>query len=367
MTQINGITDFLTQAGTQFKIFDMGRRIEEVPPATFLSFEMSETPWPFALQQQAWLGIIIWTDESDPDEPDPADQGNELVIWFLRFPLDAAGKLTSGIREDFVLRLINTDGKPAQDDDNPYGFKPKQEHMAYFHAKAARLLDQPASSYYEHARDYFAGKPGYDQWTFVGFQGIADIAVRLDENDNTALLCNAIPEIPAQPFEALAQCLEHQRIDTQLSQTIAGVLQKKLNLGDNSQNESADNNAGENSEENNDANFISLCIRALSNAEDQAQLNTQIAHILNTRHGSHPEILASISGRCWLTLRNESTLALYLEALSRCTEGQDFFNLVVVDLINVPGMQEGILKAVKSPGRSESLSRSIGELFKTFS
>ncbi len=340
----------------------MGRRIEEIPPATFLAFEMSETPWPFALQQQAWLGIIVWTDEQSS-----ADQNNELVIWFLRFPLDAAGKLTSDIRDDFVLRLINTEGRPAQDKDNPYGFKPKQEHMAYFHAQAARLLNQPASSYYEHARDYFAGKPGYDQWAFVGFQGIADIAVRLDENNNAALLCNAIPEIPAQPFEALAQCLEHQKIDLQLSQTITGVLQKKLDACDNSPNKSnRDNSAEENSEKDIDANFISLCIRALSNTKDQAQLNTQIKHILSTQHGSHPEILASISGRCWLTLRNESTLALYLEALSRCTEGQDFFNLVVVDLINVPGMQESILKAVKSPERSDSLSRSIGELFKTF-
>ncbi len=344
MTQINGITDFLTQAGTRFNVFDMGRRIEEIPPETFLAFEMSEIPWPFALQQQAWLGIIVWTDEQDP-----ADQDNELVIWFLRFPLDAAGKLTSGIRDDFVLRLINREGSPAQDEENnPYGFKPKQEHMAYFHAKAARLLGQPASSYYEHARDYFAGRPGFDQWAFVGFQGIADMSVRLDEDNNTALLCNALPEIPAQPFEALAQCLEHQKIDRPLSQSITGVLHKELEKTDTH------------------ANLVSLCIRALSNSQDQALLNDRITDVLNSDVSTHPEILASISGRCWQTLHNESTLALYLEALSRCTEGQEFFNLVVVDLINVPGMQESILKAVKSPKRSESLSSSIGGLFETF-
>jgi len=319
MTDINGITDFLTQAGTQFNVFDMGRRIEEIPPASFLAFETGETPWPFALQQQAWLGIMV------------------------RFPLDATGKLTSGIREDFVQRLINNKGLPAQDEDNPYGFKPKQEHMACFHAKAAKLLGQPASSYYEHARDYFAGKPGFDQWAFVGFQGIADIVARLDEDNNTELLRKAIIEIPAQPFEALAQCLEHQEIDMQLSQPVISVLHTEL-----------DKAAC-------DANFVSLCIRALSCSQNQDLLNEQIQAILNTEVSTHPEVLACISGRCWQTLHHEKTLALYLEALSRCSEGQSFFNLVIVDLINVPGMQQSIFKAVKSSTRSESLSRSIGE------
>jgi len=319
----------------------MGRRIEEIPHAEFLSFEQGETPYPLALQQQAWMGILVWTDE------DKNQQNNELVIWFIRFPLDATGKLTSGIRDDFVLRLINKNNEPV-DENNPYGFKPKQEHMAYFHAKAAQLLGQPASSYYEHARDYFTGKPGYDQWAFVGFQGIADIATRLDEDDNTEMLAKAILELPPQPFEALAQCLEHQKIDDRLSQSIITVLQQELDKTDC------------------DANFLSLCIRALSHSQNQSQLTDQINKVLITETGTHPEILASISGRCWLALQNEKTIALFLQALSQCAEGQEFFNLVIVDLINIPGMQESIFKAVKSPERSENLSKSIGELFKTF-
>ena len=348
MTQINGITDFLTQAGTQFKVFDMGRRIEEIAHADFLAFELGETPYPLALQQQAWLGIIIWTNETNPDKQNQDQKDNELVIWFLRFPLDAAGKLTSGIRDDFVLRLVNKEEKQPESENTPYGFKPKQEHMAYFHANAAKILGQPASSYYEHARDYFAGKPGYDQWAFVGFQGIADISVRLDEDDNAQRLTKAIIEIPTQPFEALAQCLEHQKIDHKLSQSIVTVLQR------------------ERGKSNYDANFIALCIRAISNSQDQSLLTDQINDILSTDPGTHPEILASISGRCWLTLQNEKTIALFLEALSKCPEGQAFFNLVIVDLINIPGMQESIFKAIKSPERSESLSKAIGELFKTF-
>ena len=345
MTQINGISDFLNQAGTQFKVFDMGRRIEPINQADFLRFEQGEIPYPLPLQQQAWLGFLVWSE----------DEKSELVIWFLRFPLDAAGKLTSGIRDDFVSRLLykndgeKNDGEtPQQDESNPYGFKPKQEHMASFHAKAAKQLKQPASSYYEHTKDYFAGKLGYDQWSFVGFQGIADITARLDEDNNGALITNAIEKIPAQPFEALAQCLEHENINAPLSQAIANITQNEL------KKDSAD------------ANFISLCIRALSNTQDKTLLELTLNAILKSNIGSHPEVLASISGRCWLALKNAQTIALFLEALASCSEGQEFFNLVIVDLINIPGMQESILKAVKSSARSETLSKAIGELFKSF-
>lgn len=335
--EINGISDFLNQAGTQFKVFDMGRRIQEIPKDDFLSFEQGEMAYPLPLQQQAWLGFIVWTE----------DKSAELVIWFLRFPLDASGKLTSGIRDDFVLRLINKDEKQANES-NPYGYKPKQEQLATFHAKAAKILAQPASSYYEHARDYFSGKPGFDQWAFVGFQGIADVCARLDENDNAAQLSSAIEHIPAQPFEALAQCLEHESLDDSISQAIAQLIDKEL--------AKADCNA----------NYISLCIRALSNTQNRELLTEQLEKILITPTGSNPEVIASISGRCWLALQNAASCLLFLEALANCTEGQEFFNLVIIDLINIPGMQDSIHKAVRSSERSEKLSQAIGELFKNF-
>lgn len=341
MTQINGITDFLNQAGTTFKVFDMGRRIEEINPADFLHFETGEAAYPLPLQQQAWLGFLVWAE----------DKPSELVIWFLRFPLDATGKLTSGIRDDFVARLLDKKGNeaPQHDESNPYGFKPKQEHMASFHAKAAKLLKQPTSDYYESTRDYFVGKTGYDQWQQIGFQGIADFCVRLDEDNNAELISQTLEDIPPQPFEALAQCLEHEKIDTQLSQAIVNLLSHELER------------------KKIDANFISMCIRALSNTQDKTLLELTLNKILSLDIGTHPEILASISGRCWLALKNNETIALFLNALANCPEDQKFFNLVIVDLINIPGMQDSLHAAIRSPDRSEKLSKAIGKLFESFS
>ena len=56
----------------------------------------------------------------------------------------------------------------------------------------------------------------------------------------------------------------------------------------------------------------------------------------------------------------------FLEGLALCPEGQEFFNLVVVDLINIPGMQEPLHEAIRAENRSATLSKAIGDLFKQF-
>ncbi len=338
MTTVSGITDFLKQSGSSFKIFDMGRRIQALDDNTFLDFEEGKIAYPYPLQQQAWLGIMVWHQNADDEE---------MVIWFVRFPLDAAGLLTSTIREDFIVRLIEREGK--QDEENPYGFKPKQEHMASFHAKAAKLLGKPASRFYEHAVDYFHGKAGFEQWAFVGFQGIADLAARLDESDNNDMLSRAITELPLQPLEALCQCLEHESIEDNLALAISEAMETFLE--DAAQH----------------ANIISLCLRGISHARNQELLQEQVFKVLSSTAATHPEVLASISGRCWLALKSEQLMLAYLESLAHCTEGQEFFNLVVVDLINIPGMSEPLHQAIRNPQRSEILSTAIGGLFKQFS
>lgn len=339
MSHISGITDFLNQAGTQFTVFDMGRRIQPLEQDEFLAFEQGEKPYPYPLQQQAWLGFVVWND-------DTADQ--ELVIWFLRFPLDASGKLTAGIRDDFVLRLINKEEDKSLEENNPYGFKPKQEHMACFHAKAAKRLKQPASRFYVHAQSYFAGDAGYDQWAFVGFQGIADITARLDEDDNISKLCAALPQLPQQPLEALCQCLEHEILSEPLSQALMNRLDAEL------------------AQDQPNPVQISLFLRALSGSENQSLCQQGVQHALDHAIGNHAELLASVSGRCWNTLNNEDIMLLFLEKLASCHEGQEFFNLVIVDLINIPGMQEPLYSAVRTTERSETLAKAIGSLFQTF-
>lgn len=344
MTTVSGISDFLNQADTHFRVFDMGRRIQEMSAEDFLAFEQGKTPYLWPLQQQAWLGIMVWNDSS----------ASELVIWFLRFPLDANGCLTAGIRDDFVYRLLQkADGVTAQneatdEEANPYGFKPKQEHMASFHARAAKILGQPASRFYPHAQDYFSGKPGFDQWAFVGFQGIADMAARLDEGNNQHDLARAILQLPDQPLDALCQCLEHEPINDALLDALCQRIDSEL------------------SNEEPDSNKLSLYIRAISAAENQIVCSQQLQKILQSTVATNAEVLAAISGRCWTQLAQAKLMSAFLEKLAECAEGQKFFNLVIIDLINIPGMQTPLHEAIRNPARSTTLARAIGNMFQNF-
>ena len=63
---------------------------------------------------------------------------------------------------------------------------------------------------------------------FVGFQGIADMACRLDEDDNITAISQAMPQLPPQPFEALCQCLEHEIISDELAQILGQCLDTEL-------------------------------------------------------------------------------------------------------------------------------------------
>ena len=76
--------------------------------------------------------------------------------------------------------------------------------MALFHALLSADLGLPPSRFYEHALDYFRGPPGWDQWSFVGYQGIADVACRHDDEP----LTTAIAHLPSEPLVALCHCLE---------------------------------------------------------------------------------------------------------------------------------------------------------------
>ncbi|MBI3188690.1 MAG: DUF3549 family protein [Gammaproteobacteria bacterium] len=334
MTQLNGIQEFLQNTGSGFQVFDMGRRIQLVRADIFSEFEAGKIQWPWPLQQQAWLGMMILQPDS-----------NDLVIWFVRLPLDNRGFLDEKIRKDFLQRLQQTE---KQDDktQNPYGFKPKQEQLAVFHAKAALQSAQPPSRFYAHARDYFAGIPGYDQWAFVGFQGIADIAARLPQDDNEQLLASALPSLPVQPFEALCQCIEHEAIGDTLASSLLQKLEQLL-----AHNET-------------DAGVISCCLRALSGSSSATQA---VELALSHPCASHADVLAAIAGRCWETLSDEKRMLVYLENLAQCSEGQDFFTAIVADLINIPGMQQPIHQSMRNPNRSTVLAKSIGGMFRQFS
>lgn len=348
MSEIPTIVEFLESTGARLRLFDMGRRIIKLPRDEFLKFERGEIPYPLPLQQQAWFGILF----------QEKDKESEPFIWFLRLPLDEVGHLTTAARDDFLHRLLERVGENLQATkegrqlenalkDNPYCFKPRDDRMAVFHAKASRAMKQPASQYYNHARQYFSGELGWDQWNFVGYQGIADMAARLDEEDNARLLADAIPLLPARPFEALCHCLENEQLPLAIAEALFKRVQQEL------------------AQTAPDIGIVSAAIRGVALTRSKTSRNQLLQRVLDHPCSSSPDILAAICGRCWEPLADGAFSLPFLERLAQNSAGQELFNQCLSDLLYLPGMRTPLLAALRNPARSEQLAQAVGTLFES--
>ncbi len=345
MNSIQTLTDFLRSTDASFRIFDMGRRISKLSQEQFQKFERAEIPYPLPLVQHAWLGIMIWN---------PREAGQHQ-IWFLKFPLDEQGLLVQAARDDFLNRLakivgsqlLDQDGERDPLKDNPFSFTPDQEKMAAFHARATRILKQPASGYYEPAREYFSGLRGFEHWDQLGLQGIADVVARLDERGNDALLTGAIDKLPVTPLEALCAGLEHEIPGHRLSSALDQRLQQELRLPETT------------------PNLVGALLRALSQSHSEEIRRQALQRVLESRFGPEIEVLAAIASRCWQELRDEQIRRLFMDRLAINSAGQQSFNLMVRDLVFVPGMREPIMSSFRDPQRGEDLSRAIGAFFQS--
>jgi hypothetical protein len=334
------IYEFLTQTGAQVQFYDMGRRVIEISNDDMLAIEHQQIPYPQPFLRSAWLGVLFHYDEADSHQ-----------IWFLKFPLDEQGLLNQDARNDFLRRIIETLAEqtlsklnsrtgdtaaaslsqqqtaPDMPEDNPHGFTPRDDRMASFHAKIARKLGQPPSQYYAHAADYFTGSNGFEQWNFVGLQGIADVAARLDENDNVSTLVKAVPQLPITPFAALCGCLENEVIDPALSAALASRIEHALQESDTAMV----------------TNDVAAALRGLSHGSDQATLIKALGAVLATDLGHNVEVLASIAGRAWQCLQQPETRRAFLGNLARCDAGQGAFDNIMADLMFVPGLRKPLL------------------------
>ncbi|MCF6355496.1 MAG: DUF3549 family protein [Candidatus Polarisedimenticolaceae bacterium] len=344
MSKMPTISQFLESNSSRLRLFDMGRRVVKIPREQFLKFEQGEISYPYPLQRKAWFGILF------------QQQGGEPFIWFLQLPLDELGRLVLAARDDFLHRLLEQisenlqaakEGQQLESalQDNPYCFKPKEERLAIFHAKAAHAFKRQPSKYYPHAQQYFSGELGWDQWPFVGYQGIADMAVRQFEKENSRHLSRAIPQLPTRPFEALCHCLENEQVTLDITQALLDRVQKAV------------------AETAPDPAIISSAIRGVAQS-CSAGLRRELLHaVLNRPDLCTPDILMAISGRVWESLKEAQSGRLYLERLAESSAGQPFFSQSLADLLYLPGMREPLLKLIRSPDRSEQLAQAIGEMF----
>lgn len=325
------ISQFITSSGAQMRVFDLGRRIAKIGRRDFEAIENLAKPYPTPYLRHAWVGVLSW----NPDKP------GQHNIWFLKLPLDEQNILLPGPRDEFLqhwLRVVQAPDK--EHGDAPCSYKPDGNRMAYFHALALKTLKQPETQFYATARAYLSGDTGWDNWQQLGLQGLAEVVARLDENNNSALLANAIGNIPAVPRNVLLGFLESAEPDSRLTLALADTLAKVM------------------AEVPTAVDLAAFC-RALSNSVSLDQRRQILQLVLQHPVASEPEVLSAVGSRCWRDLEG-ATLHLYLEQLAKA--GQETFIALVGDLMTLPGKRQHILDAFRQPERSEELSTAIGGL-----
>lgn len=347
MNKVVTLLGFLEATGARVKIFDIGRRLSKISRDDFEKIENQQIPYPYPLQQQAWLGMSM-LDKQVSEEP---------VIWFLHFPLDETGHLQLASRDYFIHRLFEaatarqseTDTELSADalKDNPHVFKPRDDKMAVFHARLSRKLQQPASRFYEHTCDYLTGAQGWEQWSFLGFQGIADFAERLDEADNETQLISALPHLPAQPLEAFCQCLENQPLSVELT----SAMHQRLN------NELA--------AEAFSSSLVAHLVRGVSLSRSKSLHDEMLNAALATDKATQEAVLPAIAARSWEWLETPANAERYLAQLAEMPA--ETFNGCLTDLLFMPKLRERLLAVIRSPQRPDKLAGAFNNLLKTFS
>ncbi|HDO1329174.1 TPA: DUF3549 family protein [Aeromonas veronii] len=338
-TAINTLTEFLTQAGTQFQLFDMGRQVRPLASDTFVRIEQQQEPYPWPLQQHAWLGVHFF----QPSE-------SRHYLWFLKFALDERGLLMSNGPKLFMDQVVETLGYKLTGDldeekaqrlaDNPYTFRPAEAKMASLHAKLASQLEQAPSAYYDALCHYLVA-PNDTGWQTLGLQGFADLAERLHDERNLALICKALPKLPQEPLYALCQSLEN----APLPPAVQGALLEQIGK----EQECAAPNP---------ETLAYLC-RAMASCPGSSLRTNKLLTLLQTQPS--PALLLAIAGRLWPDLKDANLLSHYLEQLA--LQPTQFFNQVFAELVTLPALRNDMLARLRDPERSDALGKAIGRLF----
>jgi len=338
---IDSISTLLTLSGSQYRIYDIGRRVDNISNQQFEQIEAAHLPYPYPIQGHALLAIAFW----QPPATSP-------YLWFVKLPLDERGLLNQGARNHFIAIIIEALGenlsvKPTEQQEallkkNPYHFTPAQYKLAAINSAISTSLIHPPSKFYLPAKNYLSGVNGWQAWQEIGVQGLSDFAYRLNETNNSETLAKALKDLPEPVLVPLCSALENISLPVVvIAQITARFKQAQTDK---------------------DAAIALALLRALASSTQQP-LIAQLLDDLLTNQMLDEEMLIIIAGRLWPILSDENLLFNYLEQLTKENDNE-LFSAIFKDLVAIPLIRPVLLQAIRSPKRSPNLAQAIGTLFK---
>jgi hypothetical protein len=336
MSHIDTISEFLLQAGTDYRVFDMARGIKKLSSQQFLNIENALIPAPYPRQQHAWFGLLF----------NNKQLGTEHYIWFVKLPLDEKGILVSAARNHFLQIIVdalaqqreNCQQVDGQLPENPYSFVPIQQQLADFNSISRNELKLGQSIHYPAALAYIKQAEQLD-WRQVPLQGIADIGALARQKETVNLLVDKFSVLAEDVQTSLCASLENQVIESKLSHCIhAWLMQDFKNV-----------------------THLQSSLRALSQSTAKKLVRELILQTLNSEHGLDQNILILLAARHWRQMNDEQILKLFINKLAEM-DTELFINLYA-DLVQLPTLRQQMLSVLRWPQKSARLTAAIGQLF----
>ena len=349
MDTIDTISQLLHTSNSQFRIYDIGRKIEKISKEHFEKIELNQIPYPTPSQGHACIAIVFWQNKS----PQP-------FLWLLKLPLDEQGLLNQGARNHFIAIIVEALGEDLTQSvdkeqeellkNNPYLYTPAQYKLAALNSKIKFELKQAPSEYLSPFVSYITGNNGWDNWQAVGVQGITDFAVRIREETskekNSQLLVNALPHLPNDVLLPLCGALENEILSVDLIDALLDLFKEKLRA-----TPQTDINVP----------LQQHLLRSLASNSQHVHVKKLVFELLQQQHVAS-ELLITLSSRCWLALANREQLMAFFEHLVSADD-QPLFNSIFKDLVSIPTIRPIVFECMRAPERSDSLSKAIGQLF----
>lgn len=336
MSQINTISEFLLHAGTNYRIFDMGRAIRPISSQQFLDIELGSIPAPFPRMQHAWFGIVFFN----------PNLTSEHYIWFVKLPVDEQGLVINAARQQFLQIVVDALGQQLDKDknglnqlpENPFTFVPAQQLLADFNSISRQALSLAPSRYYDLATQYVQN-PQIVEWQNLSVQGIADVvAFSLNGSKNNSFIKQFEHFAPAVQ-QACCHSFENHQLDDNYSEMLKTWWQ-----------------SGTFSHE----RLIAL-LRALSQSNNTKLLNSLLHETLQHAERVNTDVLIIIAARHWQSLHNSELMALFIERLAECDS--DFFIGLFRDLVQIPDTRTKMLEVLRWPNKPANLVAAIEQLF----
>jgi len=342
---VPNLSALMESANAQWRVYDLGRRIQTISKADFISIESGQKPYPYPIQKKARFAMVFW----DQDEKGPQAKANPF-IWFLQFDLDEIGLLNLQQRDHYISMVIKELGSKMLEsntqqstlDNHPYSFTPDQNRQAAFNAKVKVALKQPASMHYEHVQAFFAGQIDADKWQELTVQGIADFTARVDQANNEADLIKQLPQVSIQTLCAIGATLEHDQISLPLTQKLIELQDQAL--------------------EENDSEKVLHLLRCLVGSSAKTLVLPQLKKLLTNTNIADETLFVVIAGRFWQYLEDKELLHLFFEKAATNTN-KHLFGGLFVDLVAIPSIRQVILGLLRDSTRPEAISVAIGRVF----